>query len=71
MLFEHLLRNKQYMDEMLSRTPLGRIAEAHEVSPLVAFLCLPAASYITGQVICVDGGLTVNGFQPSMRITYS
>ncbi|RHN68292.1 putative oxidoreductase [Medicago truncatula] len=35
-----LLRNKQYMDEMLSRTPLGRIAEAHEVSPLVAFLCL-------------------------------
>ncbi|CAI8597267.1 unnamed protein product [Vicia faba] len=68
-LVEHLLRNKQYVDEMLSRTPLGRIAEAQEVSSLVAFLCLPAASYITGQVICVDGGLTVNGFQPSMRIT--
>lgn len=68
-LVEHLLRNKQYIDEMLARTPLGRIAEAHEVSSLVAFLCLPAASYITGQVICVDGGLTVNGFQPSMRIT--
>ncbi|CAJ2640867.1 tropinone reductase homolog At5g06060-like [Trifolium pratense] len=68
-LVEHLLRNKQYVDEMLSRTPLGRIAEAQEISSLVAFLCLPAASYITGQVICVDGGLTVNGFQPSMRIT--
>ncbi|XP_058787531.1 tropinone reductase homolog At5g06060-like [Vicia villosa] len=68
-LVEHLLRNKQYVDEMLSRTPLGRIAEAQEVSSLVAFLCLPAASYITGQVICVDGGLSVNGFQPSMRIT--
>ncbi|GAU36379.1 hypothetical protein TSUD_151460 [Trifolium subterraneum] len=68
-LVEHLLRNKQYVDEMLSRTPLGRIAEAQEISSLVTFLCLPAASYITGQVICVDGGLTVNGFQPSMRIT--
>ncbi|RYR65461.1 hypothetical protein Ahy_A03g011400 [Arachis hypogaea] len=68
-LVEHLLRNKKYIDEMLSRTPLGRIAEPKEISSLVAFLCLPAASYITGQVISVDGGLTVNGFQPSMRIT--
>ena len=57
------------MDEILSRTPIQRIAEAQEISSLAAFLCLPAASYITGQVICVDGGLTVNGFQPSMRIT--
>ncbi|KAK7305780.1 hypothetical protein VNO77_43691 [Canavalia gladiata] len=68
-LVAHLLSNQKYVDEMLSRTPLGRIAEPEEVSSLVAFLCLPAASYITGQVICVDGGLTVNGFQPSMRIT--
>ncbi|KAG5146744.1 hypothetical protein JHK84_032287 [Glycine max] len=45
------------------------IAEPEEVSSLVTFLSLPAASYITGQVICVDGGLTVNGFQPSMRVT--
>lgn len=54
----------------MSRTPLKRIAEPEEVSSLVTFLCLPAASYITGQVICVDGGLTVFGFQPSMRITW-
>ncbi|XP_061368938.1 tropinone reductase homolog At5g06060-like isoform X1 [Gastrolobium bilobum] len=68
-LVEQLLRNRKYVDEMLSRTPLRRIAEAQEISSLVAFLCLPAASYITGQVISVDGGLTVNGFQPSIRIT--
>lgn len=43
---------------LVNRTPLRRIAEANEISPLVAFLCLPAASYITGQVICVDGGFT-------------
>ena len=64
-----VLRNEKFVDEILSRTPIKRIAEPQEVSSLVAFLCLPAASYITGQVISVDGGLTVNGFHPSMRLT--
>jgi len=58
------------VEDILSRTPLKGIAEPEEVSSLVTFLSLPAASYITGQVICVDGGLTVNGFQPSMRVTW-
>ncbi|CAN1135134.1 Tropinone reductase homolog [Linum perenne] len=39
--------------------PIGRIAEPDEVSPLVAFLCMQAASYISGQIIAVDAGLTV------------
>ncbi|KAJ0021369.1 hypothetical protein Pint_32725 [Pistacia integerrima] len=48
--------------EVKCRTPMRRIGEPKEVSSLVAFLCLPAASYITVQTICVDGGFTVNGF---------
>ncbi len=57
-----VLRNKDYLDEVLSRTPMGRIGEIDEVSSLVAFLCMPASSYITGQTIAVDGGFSVYGF---------
>ncbi|XP_027925892.1 tropinone reductase homolog At5g06060-like isoform X4 [Vigna unguiculata] len=45
--------------EAASRTFVGRMGEPKEISALVAFLCLPAASYITGQVIVADGGYTV------------
>ncbi|WVZ07099.1 hypothetical protein V8G54_020445 [Vigna mungo] len=45
--------------EAASKTFAGRMGEPKEISALVAFLCLPAASYITGQVIVADGGYTV------------
>ncbi|GLT55372.1 hypothetical protein SLA2020_285010 [Shorea laevis] len=61
---EQVLSNKEYLEEVYSRTPLRRLGDPKEVSSLVAFLCLPASSYITGQIICVDGGMSVNGFYP-------
>ncbi len=44
---------------LLERIPLGRMGQAEEVAALVAFLCSPAADYITGEVIRVDGGLAM------------
>ncbi|KAL1196675.1 putative tropinone reductase [Cardamine amara subsp. amara] len=61
-LMTDILGNEEFRKEVESRPPMGRVGEANEVSSLVAFLCLPAASYITGQTICVDGGATINGF---------
>ncbi|XP_065878434.1 tropinone reductase homolog At2g29170-like [Euphorbia lathyris] len=56
------LDHEPLLKAITSRTPMGRVGEAEEVSSMVAFLCLPEASYITGQTICVDGGTAVNAF---------
>jgi 3-oxoacyl-[acyl-carrier protein] reductase len=46
-------------EAMAEGIPLARIGKPEEISSLVAFLCGPGASYITGEVIRVDGGLAI------------
>jgi len=61
-LVETLLKDEKYLQDILDRTPIKRLAEPEEVATAVAFLCMAAASYVTGQCLAVDGGFMVNGF---------
>lgn len=45
-------------NEMLKAIPLGRAGSGEDIASAVAFLCSGQAAYITGQVICVDGGMS-------------
>lgn len=51
--------SSQQLDQVVRRTPLGRLAEISDIVPLVLFLLSDAAQMITGQTITVDGGVSV------------
>ncbi|MBL0212280.1 MAG: SDR family oxidoreductase [Myxococcales bacterium] len=56
-----VLAQPKRLEAILARTPLGRVAEPVEVARAIVFLALPAASYITGQCLAVDGGMSIQG----------
>ena len=56
------LAQPDYYEEVIDRTPMRRVGEPEEVAAAVAFLCLPASSYVTGECIAVDGGFLRYGF---------
>ena len=60
-LTEPVLGNAERKAGILRRTPLGRVAQPAEMGSVIAFLAMPAASYITGQNLDVDGGLLAQG----------
>lgn len=61
-LADQVLKDENYRHEVLGRTPMSRVGEVEECANAIAFLCMPAASYITGQCLAVDGGFSVFGF---------
>jgi gluconate 5-dehydrogenase len=54
-----MLSDANFYNNLVSRIPLGRIAEPEDVRNAVLFLVSPASDFITGQTIYLDGGITV------------
>jgi len=61
-LADQVLKDPEYLGEVLLRTPMKRIGKPEEVAAAVSFLAMDASSYITGQCIAIDGGFSINGF---------
>ena len=56
---EYVASDEATMNEMTTKTPLGRVGEVEDVSAAVLYLSSPAGAFITGKVLEVDGGLQV------------
>ncbi|MDQ3870534.1 MAG: SDR family oxidoreductase [Chloroflexota bacterium] len=56
---EPLLKDPAAAERRLARFALGRYGEPEEIAPSFVFLASPDSDYITGQVLCVDGGLVI------------
>jgi Tropinone reductase 1 len=61
-LARQVLDDAAYAEAVIQRTPMGRVGAPEEVARTIAFLCMPASGYITGQALAVDGGFSVYGF---------
>ncbi|MFD2516583.1 SDR family oxidoreductase [Salinimicrobium flavum] len=59
-LTEGVLGDDERSRSIIKRTPMKRVAQADEIASIVAFLAMDKSSYITGQNIVADGGMSVN-----------
>jgi NAD(P)-dependent dehydrogenase (short-subunit alcohol dehydrogenase family) len=58
---ERLAPNKAIREKLTAKIPLQRFATTRDIADMALFLCSPAASYVTGAVLVVDGGMSLGG----------
>lgn len=56
---ETIRTDERFKEKYLDRIPLGRWAEPQEITPVFLFFASDASSYVTGQVVAADGGMTI------------
>jgi len=61
-LMQRVGHNKELMDMILRRTPIGRVAECAEIGRVAVFLASEDASFMVGQTVYVDGGRIIQSF---------
>jgi len=57
-LIRYVVEDPEYHDKLVSRIPMGRIADPKDVVGAALYFLSPAASFVTGQILYVDGGIT-------------
>ncbi|MEO6123942.1 MAG: SDR family oxidoreductase [Ilumatobacteraceae bacterium] len=59
---EVIMRNDDIRDAIIAATPMRRLGTADDIAAAVLYLCSPAAAYVTGQILAVDGGIQIPNF---------
>ncbi|MEI2774853.1 MAG: SDR family oxidoreductase [Tetrasphaera sp.] len=52
--------NKEFVERVRRRIPMGRLGKPEEIAGAVLFLCSPLSTFVTGQIIVIDGGVTAS-----------
>lgn len=60
-LVDSVLNQPERLERILNRTPMNRVGRPEEIASVAAFLAMEKSSYLTGQNIMVDGGMSIKG----------